>query len=68
MIFFNLICNPDSGTEFIPNSVRLWEKWRIFHTNPAGVFVKRDQLLSKRIKFKYENIKFTKKECEAKHT
>jgi hypothetical protein len=30
--FFSLSCNPDLGTEFITNSIRLWEKWRIFYT------------------------------------
>jgi hypothetical protein len=29
---FGLSCNPDSGTEFIPNNGRLWDKWRIIHT------------------------------------
>jgi hypothetical protein len=68
--FFSLSCNPDSGTEFIPNSLRLWDKWRIFHTiTTLGFFVKCDKplILSKLIKFKYENIKFKKKECEAEH-
>jgi hypothetical protein len=36
--FFSLSYNPDSHTEFIPNTLRLWEKWRIylfyFHTMP----------------------------------
>jgi hypothetical protein len=32
-----------------------------------GFFVKRDKLLSKMIIFKYENIKFKKKEYEADH-
>jgi hypothetical protein len=64
--FFSLRYNPDLGTEFIPTSVQLWEKWRIFHTyNPAVFFVKRDEILSKLINFKYENIKFNK--CEAEH-
>jgi hypothetical protein len=35
--------------------------------NPAGFFVKRDKLSSKMMKFKYEDIKFKKKECEAEH-
>jgi hypothetical protein len=69
--FFSLMMYPDSGTEFIPNTLRLWEKWRIFlfyfHTiYPNWVFVKRDKLLSQLIKFKYENIKF-KQKCEAEH-
>jgi hypothetical protein len=34
---------------------------------PYWVFVKRDKLLSQRIKFKYENIKLQKKDCEAEH-
>jgi hypothetical protein len=31
------------------------------------VFVKRDKLLSQLIKFKFESIKFKKKECQAEH-
>jgi hypothetical protein len=51
MIFFSLRYNPDLGTEFIPNTFRLWEKWRIFFLNftcilyPYWVFVKRDKFL-----------------------
>jgi hypothetical protein len=63
-IFCSLIYNPDSGTEFIPNTLRLWEKWRIFYFTfilyPYWVFVKRDKCLSQLIKFKYDNIKFKK--------
>jgi hypothetical protein len=32
---------------------------------PYWIFVKRDKLLSKKIKFKYVNIKLKKKECPA---
>jgi hypothetical protein len=35
--------------------------------NPAVFFAKRDEILSKLITFKYENIKFKIKECEAEH-
>jgi hypothetical protein len=60
--FFSLNCNPDSGTEFIPNSLPTLVKMAHFsYYNPAGIFVKRDKLLSKLIKFKYENIKLKKK-------
>jgi hypothetical protein len=62
--FFQLSYNPYSGTEFIPNTFRLWEKWRFFYFTllyPYWVFVKRDKLLSQLIKFKYENIKLKKK-------
>jgi hypothetical protein len=34
--------------------------------NPAVFVVKRDEILSKLIKFQYENMKL-KKECEAEH-
>jgi hypothetical protein len=61
--------------------LQLWFGYRIYprqrwtlgemvhfsYYNPAGVFVEHDKLLSKLIKFKYENIKFKKKECEAEH-
>jgi hypothetical protein len=33
----------------------------IFSLYPYWIFVKRDKLLSKKIKYKYENIKFKKK-------
>jgi hypothetical protein len=64
--FFSLSYNPDSGTEFIPNNMsRLWEKGRIFYfifiLYAYWIFVKRDKLLSKLIKFKYENIKLKKR-------
>jgi hypothetical protein len=61
--FFSFSYNPDLGTEFIPNTLRLGEKWRIFfillshYRYPYWVFVKRDERLSQGIKFKYENIK-----------
>jgi hypothetical protein len=58
--FFSLSCNPDSGTstEFIPNSVPTLGKMAHFsYYNPPGFFVKRHKLLSKLIKFKYENKK-----------
>jgi hypothetical protein len=61
--FFSFSHNPDSGTEFIPNT--LWEKWRIFNfiyiLYAYWIFVKRDKLLGKLIKFKYENIKLEKR-------
>jgi hypothetical protein len=64
-----LIYNPDLVAEFIPKTWHIEDKWRIFlfyfHTIPLLDFVKRDKLLSKKIKFKYENIKFKKKECLA---
>jgi hypothetical protein len=70
--FFSSSYNPDSGTEFIPNTLQLWEKLCIFfillsYYTYTGFFVKRDKLLNKLIKFKYESIKFKKKECEAEH-
>jgi hypothetical protein len=69
--FFSLSYNPDSGTEFIPNTLRLWEKWHIFYFSfilYAWIFVKRDtgKLLGKLIKFKYENIKLKKKNVQRK--
>jgi hypothetical protein len=36
-----------------------------FTLYPYWIFVKRDKLLSKKIKFKYENIEIEKKECPA---
>jgi hypothetical protein len=55
--------------EFIQKEWHIWDKWRIFlftfHTIPLLEFVKRDKLLSKKIKYKYENIKLKKKECLA---
>jgi hypothetical protein len=57
----------DLVTEIIPSSVRLVEKWRIFHTGTITLtffFVKHDEIVSKLIKFKHESIKL-KKECEA---
>jgi hypothetical protein len=66
MICFSLSFAPDSGTEFIPNTLRLWGKWRIFYVLvayyiPLLGFFKLDKLLSQLIKFKYENIKLKKR-------
>jgi hypothetical protein len=64
--FFSLSCIPDLVAEFIPKTWHIWDKWRIFLNfiftlYPYWIFVKRDKLLSKKIKFKYENIKFKKR-------
>jgi hypothetical protein len=63
--FFSLSYNPHSGTEFIPNTLRLWEKWHIFYfifiLYAYWIFVKRDKLLNKLIKFEYENMKLKKR-------
>jgi hypothetical protein len=66
MIFFSLTYNPESGTEFILNMLRLWGKCRIFYFIFIlyAYFVKSDKLLSNLIKFKYENIKLKKKPTE----
>jgi hypothetical protein len=37
----------------------------IFTLYPYWIIVKRDKLLRKKIKYKYENIKFKKKESQA---
>jgi hypothetical protein len=46
------------------------DKWRIFYfiftLYPYWIFVKRDKLLSKKIKYKYENIKLKKKNPKRK--
>jgi hypothetical protein len=51
--------------EFFPKTWHIWDKWRIFYfiftLYAYGIFVKRDKLLSKKIKFKYEYIKFKKR-------
>jgi hypothetical protein len=58
MIFFNLSYNPDWDEEFIPNTWHTWDQFgRIFYfifiLFPYWIFVKRDTLLSKKIKFQY---------------
>jgi hypothetical protein len=65
---FSLSFNPDLLAEFIPKTWHIWDKWRIvfnfiFTLYPYWIFVKRDKLLSKTIKFKYENINL--KKCPA---
>jgi hypothetical protein len=59
MIFFSH--NPDLVAEFIPKAWPILDKWGIFYfiftLNSYWKFVKRDKLFSKKIKFKYENIK-----------
>jgi hypothetical protein len=60
---FSLSCNPDLVAEFIPKTWHIWDKKNgtffnfIFTLYSYSIFVKRDKLLSKIIKFKYENIK-----------
>jgi hypothetical protein len=65
-MIFSLSYNPDLVAEFIPKTWHIWDKSRIFYgiftLYPYWIFVKRDKLLSKKIKFKYENIKL-KKSC-----
>jgi hypothetical protein len=54
----------DSGTEFIPKRTNFGKNCAFFSFTfvlPYWVFVKRDKLLSQLIKFKYQNIKFLKK-------
>jgi hypothetical protein len=51
-------------------SKKILDKWRIFYfiftLYPYWVFVKRDKLWSKKIKYKYENIKLKKKNPKRK--
>jgi hypothetical protein len=52
----------DLVAEFIPKTWHIWDKWRIFFyfiftLYTYLIFFKRDKLLSKKIKSKYENIK-----------
>jgi hypothetical protein len=58
--FFSLSYNPDLVAEFIPKHGTYGINgtfFIFFILCPYWIFVKRDKLLSKKIKFKYENIK-----------
>jgi hypothetical protein len=51
--------------EFIQKEWHIWDQRRIFYfiftLYPYWIFVKRDKLLGKKIKYKYENIKLKKR-------
>jgi hypothetical protein len=62
MIFVSVSYDPDSGTEFIPNTLRLWENGAFFififycHTIPRlGLFVRLGKLLNQVVKFHKKN-------------
>jgi hypothetical protein len=62
--FFSVTYNPDSGTEFIRNTLRLWEKRHIFYfifiLYAYWIFVKHQTST-----FKYEIITLKQNVCQA---